>query len=221
MNNGAIKKCVEVSGDPYVYLQGWKEQNEKEIISCFAMNIPEELVHAAGMLPVIAWRSNEPVTLGHSHVAPYNCGLTRSFVDDLVKGKLDFLDGIVVNRMCLQAQGMPFILQQNVKLPYVEYLSFPALYQSNAVRDFLMEEIARFKSGLEEFSGKQITVEDLNRSIEIYNKNRQLLSKIYEIRHQNPGAIKAREMLAIVHASMLMPKEENNILLEDVIGELG
>jgi benzoyl-CoA reductase subunit C len=122
--------------------------------------------------------------------------------------------------MCLQAQGLPFILQQNIKLPYLEYLSLPALYGGKPVHDFLIKEIVRFKSSLEEYAAKQITAEDLNRSIEIYNQNRQLLSKIFEIRRQNPGMIKAREMVAIVQTSMLTLKEENNTLLEDVIGEL-
>jgi len=220
MKQGALKKCSEISDNPYGYLKDWKQQSNKKIIGCFAMHIPEEMVHAAGMLPVITWRSDEPVTLGHSHAAPYNCGLTRSFVDDVVKDKLDFIDGLVVNRMCLQAQGLPFIFEQNAKLPYLEYLSLPALYGGAPIRDFLMVEYRRFKAGLEKVADRPITDSDINQSIEIYNKNRKLLSDIYEIRRQKPGAVKASEMLSLVHSSMLMPKEENNKLLEDVIAEL-
>lgn len=220
MKQTAINKCMEISEDPYRYLKNLKEGNEQKIISCFAMHIPEELIHAAGMLPVIAWRSNESVTSGHSHVAPYNCGLTRSYIDDIVKGKLDFIDGIVVHRMCLQAQGLPFILEQNIKLPFLVYLSLPALYGGKAVHDFLLEEIERLKTSLEEYAGRKITTEELNKSIEIYNKNRKLLSEIYDIRRENPGIIKARELLSVVHSSMLMPKEDNNDLLQKVIDEL-
>ena len=220
MSQGAIEKCVEISKNPYAYLKKWKEKNKKKIISCFAMHIPEELVHASGMLPVIAWRSDEPVTLGHAHVASFNCGLTRSFIDDLVKGKLDFIDGIVINRMCLQAQGLPFIIQQNINLPYLEYLSMPALYSGNAIRNYLLDEIRRFKKSLEKYSAMDITDEKLNTSIDIYNKNRKLLEIIYGIRRECPGIIKAKEMLGVVHSSMLMPKEENNVLLDKVIDEL-
>ena len=220
MKQGAIKKCMEISEDPYRYLKGWKGKNDGKIIGCFAMHIPEELIHAAGMLPVIAWRGNEPVSLGHSHITPYNCGLTRSFIDDVVNERLGFLDGVVVHRMCLQAQGLPFVLEQIVKLPYFEYLSMPPLYKGAPIHDFLVEEIERFEKGLEAYSGKKIMVEDINRSIETYNRNRQLLSDIYEIRRQKLGVVKSREMVGIVQSSMLMPKEENNTLLEDVIGEL-
>ncbi len=220
MKQEAINRCMEIAEDPYSYLKSWKEKYGKKIIACFAMHIPEELIHASGMLPVVAWRSNEPVSLGHAHVAPYNCGLTRSFIDDMIKGKLDFLDGIVVHRMCLQSQGLPFILEQNVKLPYFEYLSLPPLYKGAPFHDFFVEEAERFKKGLEAYLGRKITFEDISHSIEIYNENRRLLQEIYEIRREKPGAIKASEMVGIVQSTMLMPKEESNILLKDVIEEL-
>ena len=220
MKQGAINRCKEISEDPYTYLKQWKEKTDGKIISCFGMHIPEEIVHASGMIPVIAWRSNEPVTLGHSHVATFNCGLTRSFIDDLVKDKLGFLDGIVINRICLQTQGMPFILEQNVNIPYVEYLSLPALYQGAPIRAYLLEEMERFKKSLEAFSGKTITTDNMNSSIQTYNTNRRLLDTIYNIRRKTPGILKAKEMLHIVHSSMLMPKEDNNELLKSVIDEL-
>ncbi len=220
MKQGAINRCKEISEDPYTYLKQWKEKTDGKIISCFGMHIPEEIVHASGMIPVIAWRSNEPVTLGHSHVATFNCGLTRSFIDDLVKDKLGFLYGIVINRICLQTQGMPFILEQNVNIPYVEYLSLPALYQGAPIRAYLLEEMERFKKSLEAFSGKTITTDNMNSSIQTYNTNRRLLDTIYNIRRKTPGILKAKEMLHIVHSSMLMPKEDNNELLKSVIDEL-
>ncbi len=220
MDKKPIEQCIEISTNPYDYLKKWKIDNNKKIISCFAMHIPEEIVFASGMLPVISWRSDESVTMGHSHVATFNCGLTRSFIDDLVKEKLDFIDGIVVNRMCLQAQGLPFLLEQASKVPYIEYLSLPALYDDNVSYNYLLEEFKRFKTGLEKVSGNTITDDTLNNAIDIYNKNRKLLSEIYGLRRKNPGIIKGKEMLAVVHSSMLMSKDINNTLLEKVVEEL-
>jgi len=218
--NEILSKCVQVSSDPYTFLDQWKKQNKKKIICCYPMYIPEEIIHAAGMLPVIAWRGNEPVTLGHSHIPPYNCGLTRSFIDDLVREKLGFFDGIVIHRLCLQAQGLPFIIEQNIRMPYLEFLSLPALFEGPAVRDFLIQELERFKAGLEKYGGQKITDSALKNSIRIYNRNRQLLNKLYEIRRQKPGIITAREMMAVIQTSMLMPKEDNNQLLEGLIAYL-
>jgi len=215
-----LKKFFELTTNPYSSLAEWKEKNKKKIIGCYPMYLPEEIIHAAGMLPVVIWRSNEPVTMGHAHVAPFNCGLTRSFVDDAVKGKLSFLDGMVFYRMCLQAQSLPFIIERNARPSYVEYLYLPALYPGASIRDYLIEEFERLKKSLEEFSGQEITVRSLNQSISVYNRNRQLLAEVYALRREKPGLIKGREMQAIVNSSMLMPKEEHNQLLEELIPEL-
>jgi benzoyl-CoA reductase subunit C len=71
-----LKKIFDVVNDPYTSIAQWKEETQKKVVGCMPMHLPEELVHAAGLLPVIFWRSNEPITLGHSHVYSFNCGLT-------------------------------------------------------------------------------------------------------------------------------------------------
>jgi len=216
----ALEKLFEVVEDPYKVVAGWKESTKGKVVGCFPMHIPEEIIYASGMLPVVLWRGNEPVTEGHAHVPPFNCGLTRSFVDDGVRGKLNFIDGMIFYRTCLQAGGLPFIIDRNVKTSFIEFLYLPANFPGAGTRDFLIHELGRFKSLMEEKSGQPITEESLNRSIEIYNKNRALLRKINDIRKSRPGVITPREMLAIVQSSMLMPKEKHNDLLESLLPEL-
>jgi benzoyl-CoA reductase subunit C len=215
-----LKTFFEYSEDPYKCISEWKEKTDQKVIGCYPMHIPEEIIHAAGVLPVVIWRSNEAVTLGHAHVPPYNCGLTRSFVDDAVKGKLTFFDGVVIYRMCLQSSGLPFILEKNVGFPYMEYLYLPAIFPGKATENFLIEELERLKTSIEAFTGKKITTESLNQSIEVYNKNRRLLHQVYALRKSNGNPIKAKEMQTIVHAGMLMPKEQHNDLLEKLLPEL-
>ena len=221
-----LRRFFDIVADPYTSVAQWKERSKKKVIGVFPMHIPEEIIHAARMLPVVIWRGNEPVTIGHAHVPPFNCGLTRSFVDDALRGKLDFLDGMVFWRMCLQAQSLPFIIERNVHPPYLEYLYLPAIFPGKdnhpgaAIRDFTIGEMERLKQSIEELSGQKTTAESLNRSIDIYNQNRHFLREVYKLRRRKPGALKAREMLAIVQSGMLMPKEEHNELLEKLLPEL-
>ncbi len=214
----AMKKIVEVTSNPYAYVEGLKEENNKKIIGCFPMYVPEELIHAAGMIPVVIWRGNESVTWGHAHVPPYDCGITRSFVDDAVRGKLSFMDGFVFHiRQCLQAGEFPFIMERHFKPAYQKVLYLPALYAGDAIRDFAITELESFKKSLEDFTGKEITGDSLKKSIETYNENRTLLERVYELRRGKPEILKAREVMQIVWSSMLMPKEENNELLKELI----
>ncbi|MEW6034588.1 MAG: 2-hydroxyacyl-CoA dehydratase family protein, partial [Chloroflexota bacterium] len=223
-----LARLSDISADPYSSVAKTRERTGKKAIAVFPMHIPEEVVHAAGMLPVVLWRGNEPVTLGHSHVATFNCGLVRSFVDDAVRGKLAFLDGVVLWRQCLQAQGLRYIIERSARPPfgYLEYLYLPALFPNMesfpgaAVKDFLLEEFGRLKTGMEKLAGCKVTTESLRHSIAIYNRDRDLIRQAYELRRQRPGMLSAREAMAIVQSSMLMPKEEHAELLEKLLPEL-
>ena len=213
-----LSKIAEITSDPYAYVAKHKEIKAKKVVGCFPMHIPEEIVHAADMIPVVMWRGNEPVTWGHAHVPPYDCGITRSFVDDAVRGKLEFMDGMVFHvRQCLQAGEFPFIMERHVKPAYLKILYLPALYPGNATKNFTLKELESFKNSLEEFSGKKVTNDDLSKSIEIYNENRTLMEKAYEIRRERPEILRAREVMQIVWSGMLMLKEDHNVLLKELI----
>jgi len=213
-----VSKFSEVALDPCTYLTDIKEQKQKKIIGCFPMHVPEEIVHAANLLPVVIWRGNEPVTWGHSHVPPYDCGITRSFVDSAVKGDLHFMDGMVFHvRQCLQVGEFPYIMEKNVKPAYQKVLYLSPSYEGEVIKSFVIEDLEEFKKSLENFTGSKIKDESLNNSIDVYNKNRELLGKVYEIRRKKPEILKAKEMMQIVLACMLMPKEDSNKLLEELV----
>ena len=73
-----LSKFEEVTSDPYSYVAELRERKNKKVIGCFPMHIPEELVHAADIIPVVIWRGNELITWNHSHMPPYATG--RTFV---------------------------------------------------------------------------------------------------------------------------------------------
>jgi len=219
----ALSKFLEISKDPYKHVSEWKERNRKKVIGVYPMWIPEEIIHASGILPVVIWRGNEPVTIGHAHVPPFNCGLTRSFVDDALREKLKFMDGMVFYRMCLQEMGLKFIIEHNAqpKPAYIGYLYLPAVFDKNpALKEFLIEELKGFRKDMGNISGREVSDDSLKKSIEVYNKSRALLRRLYEWRRNNGGRIRAREVQAIVHASMLMPKEEHTEMVERLLPQL-
>jgi benzoyl-CoA reductase subunit C len=216
-----LKQFYDVITDPYKSIAEYKERTGKKVIGVFPMWIPEEIIHAAGMLPVVMWRSNEPVTWGHAHVPVYNCPMNRSIVDDAVKGKLTFMDGMVFLRQCLQSQEVPYIIERNACPSYMEYLYLPPIYHGDkASKEFTRDEFERLRRGIGGFCDEEITDKKLRESIGVYNRNRALLRKLYEIRREKPGVIRARDVLAIVWASMLMPKEEHSELVKKVITAL-
>ena len=184
------------------------------------MHLPEEIIHAAGMLPVILWRSNKPITLGDAHISARNCAITRGVIDDVVTGRLPFLDGLVIYRTCLQAWAIPYVIERNAPLSYMESIYLPVFITSPLAKDYLLLNLEKLRVSLEKFSGQRITDQSLQNSIRIYNKDRALLRRLYELRRERHGLLKAKEVLAIVQSSMLMPKEEHIKLLEELLPQL-
>ena len=217
-----LSKLLAAASDPYECVAEWKQRTGKKVIGCFPMHIPEELIHATGMLPVQLWRGNELISLAHGYMRPVCCGLVRSSFDDLMMGKLSFLDGMVFTTTCLQVRTLPSIIERNYQpgFPYLRSFYLPMVLNGHINKEIYIAEIKKFKASLEEFSGQEATTETINQSISIYNKNRGLLRRIYELRAKSPRLLKAKEMVAIVQASMLMPKEEHSALLESLLADL-
>lgn len=216
----ALRAFTEVAGNPYEKLEEWKERSGKKVIGVFPMHVPEEIIHASGMLPVLLWESDEAILLGHSRIMPYNCALSRSLIDDLLKHRIDFLDGLVFNDTCLQARGMPFIFSRNSNFGYMQAIYLPPMLPSPAARGFLVQNLRKLKSGVENFSGREISDEALRNSIKVYNRNRGLLRQLYQMRREKPGLLRAKEVTAVVRSSMSMLKEEHNELMEQLLADL-
>lgn len=212
-----LQKFLDITTDPYSSVRGAKDRLGRKVIGLFPMYIPEEIVHAAGLLPVQMWESNESITWGLSHVLSFNCALVKSVVDDGVKKKLDFIDGMILYDTCMQARTLPFILKRNIDIPYLEIIHITDEVTNPCSRNFQILNLNILKESLEKFTGGKVTSESLKESIKTYNKNRRMLRRIYELRREKPGLLKASELASIVWSSMLMLKEEHNELLEELL----
>jgi len=127
-----------------------------------------------------------------------------------LNGKLDFLDGMVFPDICEEVRCLADIWRANCPAAFHFSLTVPVNLTSPLAREFLISQFERFKASLEAFVGHAISDADLKRSIHIYNRNRQLLARLYDIRRDNPGLFRGSDFVTAVAASMLMPKEEHS-----------
>jgi len=211
-----FEKTVE---QPYEKAKEWKKSTGKKVMGLFPMNFPEELVHAAGILPVLLQEGDEPVTAGHAYYYPFFCGFTRSVIDQAAKGYLEVLDAVMAGDYCIQAVGAGEVL--GVVLPKARslFLRLPVGNHDWTQADIL-DGLKEIKRDVETFAEKEITTESLRQSINIYNENRSLIRKIYELKSSHPGILNAKEMVSIIKSSMIMPKEEHNAILKTLLPAL-
>ena len=217
MTSTKIKLDINLE-DPYQRAKELKKQGIK-VFGVSPMHFPEELLHAGGVLPIVLQESNEPVTYGMAHLYPFFCGFTRSVVDMGVRNKLDFMDAIVVGDMCIQIRHMAKTLKRQMPATSFVYLQWP-LEISERFHSTVRERLTRCKQTLEALLGRKITDDNLTQSIALYNKNRVLLRRVFELSRAKTGILRARDLVTLVQSSMVTPKEENNQMLEQLIVDL-
>ncbi|MBE0414928.1 MAG: 2-hydroxyacyl-CoA dehydratase [Dehalococcoidia bacterium] len=196
----------------------WKLETGKRVMGVFCCNVPEEIIYAADMLPVRILGEHEETTEADLHFPVKVCPYPKSCFDQALKGRYDYLDGLVVPNVCDMIRAMYGFWKRSFKLPYIYFLEVPQKISTHGV-DFFLKQLILFKESLENFSGKEITRESLLRAIEVYNENRALLSKAYEFRKGSPR-LSGVETQEIVLTSMLMPKESHNRLLSQLLDRI-
>jgi len=96
---------------------------------------------------------------------------------------------------------------------YVETIVQPVNLSSPSARLYLVAELQRFRRSLEDFVNQEISDRTIGTSIELYNEKRRLLTRLHELRDR----LTAPELFAATDAGFIMPVEEYNPLLAELV----
>ncbi|MBN2168034.1 MAG: 2-hydroxyacyl-CoA dehydratase [Actinobacteria bacterium] len=189
------------------------------VLGYFCSYVPEELIYAAGVLPVRILGDNKQRAAWGGHLQNYCCSLSRSVLDMALTGEFDFIDGFVFGHTCDTMQRLSDIWRINTGFQFHADLVSPVRLDGEAAFKYLHEEIALFRSKLECRFG-QVADERIVESIDIYQENRTLLRKLYELKRRCPGIITSADLLWVITASSMMDKVEHSMLLASLFDEL-
>ena len=103
----------------------WKKMG-KRIIATQCSGIPEEILYAAGMMPV---RVRTPGLMdtknADAHLHRINCSYTRSVLESLLLGELDFLDGFVAANTCDHHLRLVNEVEDKSRFSFFHYFQTP------------------------------------------------------------------------------------------------
>ncbi len=202
------------------YAKEWKERNGGKVIGIFCTYVPEEILYAADILPVRILGSHEPQDVSEPHIFAMFCPFCRDCLAQGLKGRYDYLDGITIAQSCLHIRQAYTSWDLHIPVDFKYYLPHPMHVQSPHAIPYLTEELKQFKKAVEEWTGKQITEEDLKRGIEIMNTNRRLLQQVYELRKKPNPPLTGLEAMIMVVSSQMVDKREHNKALEELLEKL-
>lgn len=198
--------------------RNWKSRN-KPVVGWTCTYTPEEIIHAADVLPVRILGSSGSTRLADAYCPDNMCSFCRSCFDTTLKGDYDYLDGYVASNSCDNRGKMYDLWKHHAKHSYIYLINTPHTNTERA-HSFFYDEIVRFKESLEKAFGTPISDQSLRKAIKVYNDNRTLLKKVYDLRREDPPLISGVEALEIVLSSMLTPKDEHNKLLNRLLREV-
>ena len=192
----------------------------KKIMGYLSALGPLEIITAAGFIPVRMKGSvNEPITKADTQMETIVCPFVRNVFDSALKGRYDYLDGIVIPHTCDSISRTYDIWSYNLQLPYSHFLNVPHVTDEPSL-EFFKAVLGTFIKSLEKFTGNKITNDGLSQAVKAYNQNRQVMRQLYELRRSHPPLISGVEMMKVLVAAMSLPVEESTELIYTIIDEI-
>jgi benzoyl-CoA reductase subunit C len=200
----------------------WKEQHAgSKAVAFFPVYAPVELVHAAGMLPVQLSGAGDRLDIQHadSRFGSFICSIVKTTQEMAMTGHLEPFDAFLFSSICDSARNLCFVIKRNLPQMYVDFIHLPHSTSTSSV-DFLAAEYRRIIAELEKLGGFKVSDESLRASIAVYNRQRQLVRQLYELRAQSPEKLRCWECYLLVRSGSFLPVEEHVALLSDALQQL-
>lgn len=216
-----LKQCEAARQNIYNDLKQWKKASGKKIIGCHPMDIPEEIVHAAGMLPITLMGFDGAITHATRSLQPtIACNILLENLELCFNDTLDFLDGVIFADVCDTIPILSDIWLRHSHHALHHLMVMPKHLNSPSSRRRVSEQFLRLKTAIEMQNNIKISDRALKHSIGVYNQNRRMLKRLYDLRRCKPGLLGASDVCAVVVAGMLMRKEDHNRLVEPLLQKL-
>ncbi|HSL91892.1 MAG TPA: 2-hydroxyacyl-CoA dehydratase family protein, partial [Candidatus Limnocylindrales bacterium] len=189
----ALRFAGRTSSDPARAISRWKALTGGKAAGCFPLYIPEEVLHAAGMLPVTV------------------CG--DEYLDVPASRPWEILDGWVLPPVSgLPPESVNFLPEAFSGLPQVS-LSFSPRRMKVPSAEETLDRVELLREWAGDVAGRPATDGALGKSLSIFNENRKFFSALEERLAATPGAYSAVEVFRLLRSAMALPREAHTELL--------
>ncbi|MCG9966528.1 2-hydroxyacyl-CoA dehydratase family protein [Pelotomaculum terephthalicicum JT] len=211
----------KIVADPVLQIKRLKKTGSFRIIGWVPTDVPEELIHAAGALPIgIVALERQAVSLSTPHMQVWSCSLMRCALGMALEGSFDLLNGLIIPVICDTTRMVTGIWKQVKPYAFMDNFLLPKQVDRPSAKDYLIGEMGRLKARLEQFMDRTITASELCASIRLYNHNRSVMRKLFSLHTEHPELLSNRNMYNIIKSSMLMPKELHTNMIAELWQEL-
>ena len=212
-----LNYIAETARDPLGQIKKYKDKG-RSVAGFLCSYVPEELVYASGMLPVRLLGRAANITQADKYLQTYCCSQVRAFMEDFLNSDYKDLDAVLFAQTCDTMQSFYDIFKKANPDVFKFNFNFPCKVTGDTPYKYALAELGRIRGELERHTGKPLTKEAFNDAVRIYNRNRELLDRLYTLHAQHPEDIPSVALLHAVMASMFADKKEVNAKMDKFLG---
>ena len=199
-----ISKLQEVSNHPQKTVLNYKKQG-KGLVGMMPYYAPEEIVYAAGYLPVGMFGSQNPqISAARTYLPPFACSLMQADMELQLNGTYDCLDAVIFSVPCDTLRCMS--QKWHGKAPVIVFTQ-PQNRKIRPAVDFLKAEYEHVRTELERILNVKISDLAIQEAIKVYNENRQVMREFCDVAAQYPQIftpVKHHDVITMVETYRLL-----------------
>jgi benzoyl-CoA reductase/2-hydroxyglutaryl-CoA dehydratase subunit BcrC/BadD/HgdB len=219
----ALNKLVHAYDHKHRAALEWKAGGGL-VAACLGADVPEELLVAAGVLPVRIFGDGSATDMADLYLEKGFDPGVRALFEQIVNGSYRYSDRLFISNSSDALIRVYYYLRAMREVepdrPVPELVFFDFLH--TRFRMSAMYNRARAAAllrELENWTGRRITRDDLAEAIGVCNRNRELLRQVAELRTADRPRISGATALRIIGSSMVTPVREHNEWLRQLLEE--
>lgn len=216
--NEIINEFRHYTASPAGTMKEYREKTGKGVIGVMPVYCPEEIIHAAGFLPMGIWGAPKiSITKAHAVWPPFACSIAQSITELEMLGAYRELDAVVFSVPC---DTLKCLSQKwdSSKIPAIVFTHPQNRKDSRAAASvFAREEYRIVKEKIEALLGVTITTDALRNSIRVYNENRAACRDFSDLCAEYAGLVRPAWRHAVFKARWFMEKSAHTALVKELM----
>ena len=204
-----IQEFSAIAANPAAQLKKFKDEGKK-VVGVLPYYAPEELVYAAGMVPMGIWGSNDKtIVRSKEYCATFYCTIAQLALEMLLDGTMDQLDALITPTICdtLRPMSQNFRVAVGSKIPCI-FLAHPQNRFADWGVEFCKDQYRSVLEKLAFLAGHDVTNKDILKAIKVYNASRAARREFVKLANEHCDVVNPIQRSAVLKASYFMLKDE-------------
>ena len=215
----SLERLQRACANPREQLDRYLEQG-KQVVGCFAPYAPEELVHAAGLIPMGMWGGRTELKLAKSYLPAFACPIMQANMELGLKGAYQGISAVIIPTMCDTLRCMT----QNWRFGMKDIPMIPIVYPQNrtspASVDYLISEFETVLTILYTITGNMVSEKSMEEAIAVYNQHNATMREFDTAANDHLDVITPKVRHVVHKSAFFFEKGEHTALGQEIIAGL-